>query len=301
MTSLRDKMPFRTALLLVSVLIPWTQGCSLPPETEAWLEEGSGSRQSSVAVRADSVLGDQEMEQFLLNARVITAIPTPIPATTLPMPLDVEWNGEIRKAIFKYMHTGRPDSVHLEMEGAGPTSPDSYRHEVAAYRLDRVLGLKMVPVAVIRMLRMEGALIEWVSEGFTEQQLRARGDYPSAAQRVAQQRAVMQLFDALVLNLYRRRSDQLITPGNWKLHLIDHSRAFGTSMKLPESFAVRRGSLPGSLLTKLQNLEEASLKSLLDGLLNDAQIVAILRRRDKILKRIEVDQTHHSDDTVSQD
>ena len=128
--------------------------------------------------------------------------------------------------------------------------------------------------------------MEWVSGSFTEEQLRKRGDYSDTPQSLIQQRAVMRLFDALILNVSREESDQLITPGSWKLHLIDHSRAFGTSLKLPESFDPSSASLPASLLKSLENLEGTSLSILLDGLLNDSQILALLSRRDEVLKRM---------------
>jgi hypothetical protein len=292
MKSLYDKITFVAALVLFSAVIAGTQGCSLPPPPEAWLEDGSRGGDSNGQVRTDSIRSDQEMERFLLNARVVTDLPVVIPATTFPMVLDLEWEGEIRRVAFKYGHS--------ESEAVERPSPDSYRYEVAAYRLDRVLDLKMVPVAVIRTINVEGALIGWISNAFTEQQLRKRGSYPSDPQRLIQQQAVMNLFDALILNVYRRESDQLITPGEWKLHLIDHSRAFGTSRELPESFVSQGASLPRFLLRSLEQVEEQSLKILLDGLLSDAQIEAMLARRDKILKKIGADRKQYGDGTVFQ-
>jgi hypothetical protein len=111
---------------------------------------------------------------------------------------------------------------------------------------------------------------------------------------------MMRLFDALILNVHRRQSDQLIEPGSWKLRLIDHSRAFGASTTLPEGFISRCASFPPSLLKNLGSLEEASLKILLDELLGDAQVVAMLRRRDAILKKIAMDRERCSNSTVSQ-
>jgi hypothetical protein len=294
MTNLHDRKTFLAALVLASVLIPGAQGCTSSASLQAWLDEGPdegldeapGDSQSSAAVRVDSLISDQEMENFLLNARVVTDMPRLIPATTMPMPLEIEWEGEIRKALFKYGHLEAPGPGSSGNDAAEGASPDSYRHEIAAYRLDRALGLEMVPVSVVRNFRQEGALMEWVSGSFTEEKLRKRGDYSDTPKSLIQQRAAMRLFDALILNVYREESDQLITPGSWKLHLIDHSRAFGTSMRLPESFDPSSANLPASLLKNLENLKGTSLRILLEGLVNDRQILALLSRRDEILKRM---------------
>jgi hypothetical protein len=287
MTNLHDRKTFFAALVLASVLIPVAQSCTSSASLKAWLDDERGDDPSSAAVRADSLASDQEMENFLLNGRVATDMPRLIPATTMPMPLDIEWEGEIRKALFKYGHSEAPGPGSSGNNAAEDASPDSYRHEIAAYRLDRALGLEMVPVSVVRDFMREGALMEWVSGSFTEEKLRKRGDYSETPKSLIQQRAAMRVFDALILNVHREESDQLITPGTWKLHLIDHSRAFGTSTKLPESFDPSSANLPASLLKNLENLEGTSLRILFDGLVNDKQILALLSRRDEILKRME--------------
>lgn len=290
MKNLSEKICRLAALVLLSVLIPGTQSCSQTRPSPDRLESGSRGGDSDYKFVKTSVFSDQEMERFLLNARVITPMPMAITSTTFPMALELRWEGKVRKAIFKY--------GHVESNGVAPVPLDSYRHEVAAYRLDRVLDLKMVPVAVIRTVGTEGALMEWVSNALPEPQLRKTSKHPSEPQRLIRQQAVMRLFDALILNPYRTGDDQLITPDDWKLHLIDHSRAFGTSSELSESFISQRADLSRSLLRKLEKLDKQSLKILFDGLLNDAQIEAILLRRGKILKKISADREQYGDATV---
>ncbi len=101
---------------------------------------------------------------------------------------------------------------------------------------------------------------------------------------------MMNLFDALVLNLDRKESDQLVTTEDWNLHLIDHSRAFQTSTDLPDGFVSQPCHIPQSLERKLENLEAKPLAILFDGLLSKAQIEALLERRDKILDKIAADR-----------
>ena len=87
----------------------------------------------------------------------------------------------------------------------------------------------------------------------------------------------MNLFDALILNEDRKESDQLITPEDWRLHLLDHSRAFQVgSEALPPPSSLSPASLSRSLLQRLIELEAESLSELFEGLLTDAQIEALL-------------------------
>jgi len=233
---------------------------------------------------APAMASDQATERFLLKGRV-TRIHMVMAATTYPMSVDLERKGEVRKAVFKY---GQSDGPQL----------DSYRHEVAAYRLDRALDLQMVPVAVLRNVKTDGAIIEWITPSFTEKELLERGDLPFDSERLADQRAVMSVFDALILNLDRKESDQLITPDDWNLRLIDHSRAFQLSTELPEGFLSHPCRLPRPLLRRLEKLEAQPLTILFDGLLTEDQIQAMLNRRDQILAKIEADRGEMGDSAV---
>jgi hypothetical protein len=228
------------------------------------------------ASTADMRSSDREMERFLLKAQ-ITGIHVVMDASTYPMAVDLELKNKTRRAAFKY--------------GRSQGSPrDDFRHEVAAYRLDRALNMHMVPVAVLRDVKTEGALIEWVPAALTEEELREQGRLQAGIRALDEQRAVMDVFDALIFNTDRRQSDQLITTTDWKLHLIDHSRAFQLSPDLPDGFLERPCLIPQSLERKLASLEAKPLKVLFGDLIDDEQIDALLARRDKILAKIAADR-----------
>lgn len=249
---------------------------------------------------ADSEISDQKMERFLLKANV-TRIHMVVAATTNPMAVDLERKGETRKAAFKYGQGNRPDPGNAEYPGADEPSLDSYMHEVAAYRLDRALDMHMVPVAVLRHVKAPGALVEWISDAYTEQELREKGEYPNDSSRLDRQRAVMELFDALILNVNRKEEEILITPSDWRLHLIDHSRGFRTAPELPEDFLSQPSNLPKPMLKQLQKLDRSSMQILLGEFLNAAQIDSMLVRRDLILTKIEADLEQYGEEAVFQD
>ena len=249
---------------------------------------------------ADTQLSDQKMERFLLKAEV-TRIHMVVSATTNPMSVDLERKGDTRRAAFKYGLGERPDPGNTEYAGADQPSMDSYKHEVAAYRLDRALDMHMVPVAVIRNVKTEGALVEWISDAFTVQELKTNGNYPNDERILDQQMAAAHLFDALILNVNRKENELLVTPSDWKLHLIDHSRGFRTATDLPESFLAQPARLSKSTLKNLEKLDKGSMEILLGEFLSAAQIDAMLARRDQILEKIQADRELYGDDTVFQD
>lgn len=104
-----------------------------------------------------------------------------------------------------------------------PVFRDSYLFEPAAYELAKLLGVHNIPPAVLRDLGgRRGSLQLWIEnvrdteeEGF---------DPPSIAAWVAQLRDMI-LFDNLIFNTDRNSGNQLTTE-DYRLMMIDHTRAF---------------------------------------------------------------------------
>jgi hypothetical protein len=251
----------------------------------------------SPAFGADTDQRDQEMERFLRKARV-TRIHRVMSATTYPMALDLEMKGQTHRAAFKYDSQVRPVPIGTQSEDPVRTMLDSYVHEVAAYRLDRALGLKMVPVAVLREIKTPGAVIEWISGTVSRDEAASLADRPTDPEWLERQEDVMRLFDALTDNVGRRESDVLISTTDWKMRLIDHSSAFGMSNQLPERFSKEPVRVPRTLLNRLEDLDEQAIRSLLDDLLVDGQIHALIVRRDLLLEKVAVDRLELGDEAV---
>ncbi len=100
---------------------------------------------------------------------------------------------------------------------------ESYKAEIAAYQLDRLLGMDMVPPVVERTIDGKvGAAVLWI-EGTTgwNNDRPAQGPEPAWSRQVSR----MKLFDQLIANIDRNQGN-LLYDGDWHLFLIDHSRAF---------------------------------------------------------------------------
>lgn len=152
---------------------------------------------------------------------------------------------------------------------------ESYKGDVAAYEVDKLLKMDMVPPGVERQLQgVKGAAQLWVEnivgveEGAVDESHRAHWE---------NQIARMAMFDNLIGNRDRNRGNML-RDADWNLILLDHSRAFGASRELP----VKMTRSDAALWARMENLTRPKLDAALGGLIGDAEIQAILDRRDRM-------------------
>jgi hypothetical protein len=247
---------------------------------------------------AEAAESDATVERFLREAEIVERrqIGSGI---TRPWKCTLELDGRQRKAAFKTLHQIEPGIKKLPGGFVEMGFTDSYRFEPAAYLLDRLLGMHMVPVAVLRHDGgKEGALVDWVEDAVGGVELRDRKLQPPDARAWALQRGTMAVFDALICNTDRNLGNELVTLDDWKLHLIDHSRCFCKVGELPPGFVARPIRLPRPLLSRLQALDEQVLDKLLAAYLNRTQLRSLLARRDLILEKIAHDRETYTDSYV---
>lgn len=252
------------------------------------------------AASGSVVLSDAEIELILRKGKILRIRDIGV-GVTQPRKLEIELDGVTLEAALKTVD----ERVALARFDDGTTETnftDSYLYERAAYLLDRHLGLNMVPVAVIRRVRrFNGAVIAWVDGAVIETERRAQKLNPPDPTFLEHQRDVMHIFDALIANTDRNAGNQLTTPADWKLHLIDHSRSFRRTTDLPENFLNRKYTLPREVYDRISLLSTADLKPLFKKLLGSPTIKALLIRRDKIIEKIDRDRQKWGDETIFQD
>jgi hypothetical protein len=160
----------------------------------------------------------------------------------------------------------------------------SYTNEVAAYRIDRMLGLGMVPPTVIREIDgVTGSLQAWVENAFNEEDRLAEDLQPPDPSSFEEQRDHAGVFDVLIFNIDRNGSNTLISFDDWKIHLIDHEQALKPNLPSPYHLADGRSMLDADLAAALASLEPATVHAELDSLLSEDQIAALLERRDLLI------------------
>jgi hypothetical protein len=234
-------------------------------------QDPAPATQAAVAPAASSKIWlgrEQEFEEFLKTAPIDHEESIPV-GVTKPRKVHLSGGGLAASAVFKPLQPGRANGFF-----------ESYKAEIAAYELDKVLELGMVPPTVERRYQNDtGSLQLWV-----ENVTRLKGKDPKLAPDVnAWNRQVhrQRVWDALTANIDRNAGNLLVDPA-WNLILIDHSRGFTTDKRFP--FPITR--IDRELYAKLQALDETTLKQRLGSLLFDGP-KPVLERRDLILKRID--------------
>jgi len=162
---------------------------------------------------------------------------------------------------------------------------DSYKSQIAAYRLGRLLGMQNVPPTVLRVSGgATGSAQLWIEKAMTEDIRLSEGLEPPDHNLWNQSLADMRIFDNLINNIDRNQGNMLVDSfGN--LWLIDHSRSFGQDRVLPLPEATNRCS--NHMLQAIESLNEEVISKDLAPYLTRAEIKALLRRREQLLDRIQ--------------
>ena len=228
-----------------------------------------------------------DWENYLKTARIIDRQQLSVQqGITRPWVLTLQKNGIVRKAIWK------------PIEGLHNGYCENWRWEIAAYRLDKYLGLNMIPPTVERRFKeVRGSLQLWIDSRMSLREKNSK-DYAVPQNDVQSWNRMMSLqraFDNLIANEDRHQGNFLIT-GDWRIILIDHSRSFRTSDQFTENLIftenMRDGNLmmrqlPRTFIERIKTLDFEAIKDVAGSFLTDGEIQAMLKRRDLMLDEID--------------
>ena len=214
-----------------------------------------------------------EIEAYLKSAEVVAIDEIKI-GVTKPRRATLAPGGPVEAMCWKPIRPGRQSGFW-----------ESYKSEIAAYELDKLLGLGMIPPTVEKDVKgVTGAAIMWVSPTKSFKELGGvpglkgvAGPPPAQVPAWTRQITIAKMFDNLVGNIDPNLGNWLVDP-NWNLILIDHTRAFTNTKDLYHQLV----RVDNELWTKMKALDEPSLTTALSAWLDKGQIKAILQRRDKM-------------------
>jgi hypothetical protein len=224
-------------------------------------------------------------EDFLRTAKVVEQKQLTGPqAVTSPWILTLEKDGVTHKAVWKDIFGERVGGFK-----------ETWKGEIAAYRLSRALGLNMVPVTTEREFQgNRGSCQLWIDSWNTMETIIKKKLNPPGikAMYFARELCLQRAFDNLILNVDRHQRNYLIME-DWKMILIDHSRSFGTAKKTKSGLIYDEMNKenpkfimetePRAFYEALKALTPESVRTIVGDYLTDPEIAATIARRDLII------------------
>lgn len=209
-------------------------------------------------------LADDQLELLLAEAAVVANDAPPLPRAGARLLTLQQGELKVRALFITAPQTGR------------------WQHEIAAYRLDRLLGIDMLPVTIERTIDGQpGALQFWIENAVSAAVVEREQLRLPRWCSLESQYNLMRAFDALAGELARTSEDVVIGRDDGLARLVDQADAFTGSRRLDARVA--RPQVGGELARRLRGLTAAKLEAALSPWLDKEQRKAILARRDALL------------------
>ncbi len=156
--------------------------------------------------------------------------------------------------------------------------------ELAAYKLDRMLRLGMVPVTVRREIAGQQGTLQFVPAAtLTERERVADGEGWRASCSLERQMGAMHVFDALIHNTSRTPSSMVYSPDDWLLMLVDHENSFAATEGRPTYLENIELAVGDQWRTALLELDDEALRAELGDVLDEGRLTALVKRRDVLI------------------
>jgi hypothetical protein len=224
-----------------------------------------------------------EAERFLATARVVDLQKYESLGITHPRRATLNDGERTARAVFKDI-----DVTHVEEQTSTGKRMlnlrDSYKHEIAAYQLDQLLGLGLVPPCVERRIsRRVGALCLWVEDTMTEYERAViKKVAPPAVAAYNDQLYDVRLFSQLIWDTDFANASNILVDANWKVYKVDSTRAFRESPTLRNEDSLTR--FRRQTLAALESLTRESLDAALVPWLDKRQLEGLWKRRCRVLE-----------------
>ncbi|HXK10671.1 MAG TPA: hypothetical protein VMT70_13560 [Vicinamibacteria bacterium] len=242
---------------------------------------GSGSAVAAAEEPYGLPLSGEAAETFLRTARLVSRRPLGRGITHSEQ-YTLDDGTRTCKAVRKTIDTFKRGVTSLEGGGVYVDFTDSWKNEVAAYELDKLIGTGLVPPTVERTFSgTKGSLQLWVEGAMTEAERIRKKLTPPDPHAWNERMYAVRLLHRLAFDTDYRNLTNLILDPSFRVYAIDFSRAFLHYNDLLAEKELTRFSR--SALEGLRALDRPLLDAKLGRWLNGPQIEGVLKRRDKIL------------------
>lgn len=174
---------------------------------------------------------------------------------------------------------------------------EGWQYEIAAYEMDKLLGLNMIPPTVEKEFKgKKGSLQFWVTSEMSDLERMDKGIRIPKNHLISwnRQKYLTRAFDCLIGNEDRTQQNIRYTK-DWRTILIDHSRSFRSSRKFTRNLVYGKNGikgeklfrqLPRKFVDKIDSLDFESISAAVGSYLTDKEIKAVLKRKELLLKEI---------------
>lgn len=235
----------------------------------------------------DEGVGRMEaMEKFLREARVQNIEKEKLGGRTGPWLVTLNDGGIKQRAVFRYVDRPRPH-----------TTPDSYKYDLAAYELTKLLGVELIPPVVEREIEgRRGSLQVFLENCIREKDRKRKKLEPPNPEAFGRALEGTKVIENLTYDECQDADDLYVHLEDWRVCRVDFSEAFAPIPDL----------LPGCGLTvcsrklykALLNLDEQTLRSKLSPYLSEEEIGALLARKGLIIEKIKTLISEKGEDAV---
>jgi len=186
---------------------------------------------------------------------------------------------------------------------------EGWQYEIAAYQMDKLLGLDMVPPTVEKTFeRKKGSLQFWIEGTISDLDRQDNSmQIPKSHIHEWENRIyLMRAFDCIIANDDRTQENIRYTK-DWRTILIDHSQAFRSTKEHTKNLVygknglketLRLGRLPRKFVENVKALNFDQIKDVVGLHLKKREINAILSRKDIFLKEVDEMIKELGEDTV---
>lgn len=216
----------------------------------------------------------KNMEHYLRTAEILS-VEKEKTGRTAPWKIKLDDGKTIRLGHFKHLDRRRPSLF-----------ADSYKYEMAAYELNKLLHLNLVPPVVEREIEgTPGSLQLFIPNALSERNRRRKNIEPPHSEEHKKIMEIINVFENLVYDEECLDADDiLIQKKDWKVWRVDFSMAFSPVPQLIPGCQIRRCSQ--KLYQNLLKLDRDTMRAKLEPYLNEDEINAVWKRKDIIIDKI---------------
>lgn len=181
----------------------------------------------------------------------------------------------IEHGIFRYVDRQRPQPM-----------ADSYKYDIAAYELTKILGVEIIPPIVEREVDgRPGTLQVYLENCVRERDRRRKKLEPPDTQAFLNALEEIKVFVNLAYDDCYNTGDLYIHLDDWRVCRVDFTEAFAPMEELPPGCAITACSK--TLYTGLLALNEDAVRAKLGKYLSDGELGALFIRMSLVLEKIQ--------------